>query len=672
MNHLNDSIDSIISVDDPNAPISKGIPASDADEYFDDPTSLNRVGSKSSSNATELFLDHYEPPDSSTIASPTGTQSDIQMGIPDDEYSADYVGKDTTMPTTNNRRRSRCWWVTLLTLVCVIAAVAAMLAMVLSQKDDSSDSISVQSGSGGNVGTPQNNPAPTPGDSGASPTPSPMATVPAPTTPLSDVHILIKSKMPDNGASLAYADSYQSKALEWLEANPAEEDQGIRRRLAISTEDRTVQRFALACIYYATYRVKSPYTEMELGPDLVFGWISSVGWLDEADECTWHGITCNEEGQVTEIDLKANLLTGVFPAETVLLKGTLTRLDIHKNYVYNYGDAQISWLGEMAALQDLNIAENAFHYDGIPTAFGQLQNLVDLDCSYTLFFGKLQPEIFANLPNLEYLYIGGNSYNSSIPSTFENLAKVQYFYAEYTDLTGDLSILTTPEKNAELYEVWIDRNPDVSGEIPTALGNYTNLASLSLTELDLHGALPTELGQIANMQQMWFYGNHLEGEIPSELGLLKNLRILELQLNDFQDSMPWQICNTKYIHGLLEVLGADCDEPNIEVHCPNPECCTCCGQQCMEDTYSGGSLNGDKITGGSRQNPVLSPAQESSENGGDRRLSPSQKRRHERHLQKREKRRRLLADKEEFRAVAENKKKRLLFAEQQKDAFLRA
>jgi hypothetical protein len=42
-------------------------------------------------------------------------------------------------------------------------------------------------------------------------------------------------------------------------------------------------------------------------------WIHQSGWLTSSDECTWSGITCNNDGVLIGINLSDNNLTGTLP-----------------------------------------------------------------------------------------------------------------------------------------------------------------------------------------------------------------------------------------------------------------------------------------------------------------------------------------------------------------------
>jgi hypothetical protein len=121
-------------------------------------------------------------------------------------------------------------------------------------------------------------------------------------------------------------------------------------------------------------------------------------------------------------------------------------------------------------------------------------------------------------------------------------------------------------------EHWIDTNPGLGGSIPAFVGDVSTLESFSVTFSGLSGQMPSTLGNLANMQQMWLYSNALTGTIPPELGNLGLMRILQLEGNSFTGSMPAEVCaNTQFPSMVIEVLGADCEDPNFEC-----SCCTCC------------------------------------------------------------------------------------------------
>ena len=82
------------------------------------------------------------------------------------------------------------------------------------------------------------------------------------------------------------------------------------------------------------------------------------------------------------------------------------------------------------------------------------------------------------------------------------------------------------------------RNNQLSGSIPSELGNLDNLVGLWLNGNQLSGSIPSELGNLANLQELVLDSNQLSGPIPSELGNLANLQELELRDNQFSGCVP--------------------------------------------------------------------------------------------------------------------------------------
>ena len=57
---------------------------------------------------------------------------------------------------------------------------------------------------------------------------------------------------------------------------------------------KVIQRYALGCIYYATNNVSTTFTDLLLGPGVVFPWNNERAWLTNTDECTWSNVQCDD------------------------------------------------------------------------------------------------------------------------------------------------------------------------------------------------------------------------------------------------------------------------------------------------------------------------------------------------------------------------------------------
>jgi len=367
-------------------------------------------------------------------------------------------------------------------------------------------------------------------------------------------------------------ESYQSKALGWV----ATQTLPANHYPNLGMEEQAKQLYALACIFFSTYAQPNEWTDFHFKEgNAIPGWHVSQGWLMRPGEvCDWHGITCDDENRVSKIQLDTNGLTGSFPAEVTLLKDSLNTLDLYSNLVHNKGDAGNAWLGELTNLEYLFFGTTSFEYDGVPTHIGKLEKLKELDFSYTLYFGAIPEGMWGGLTQLNYLAMDGNSYNSTLPSDLVSLPNLEFLYATYSFLEGDLGFISQMPK---INELWIDDNPGFAGTIPSSLSGADFLQGLSMTNCGLSGPIPTELGLMTDMIQMWLYNNQLTGTIPTEIGNMAALKIFDIQMNELTGEMPSEICSRRKPFGRLEELEADCDG---EVTCDD-SCCTCCGESCI-------------------------------------------------------------------------------------------
>jgi hypothetical protein len=100
-------------------------------------------------------------------------------------------------------------------------------------------------------------------------------------------------------------------------------------------------RYALAALYYAFG-----------GPK----WFNTTDWLTSTDFCLWHGILCNIQGNVTELDLHSNNLVGTIPPELSLMT-TLIALNLANNHLT--GTLPGYTIAADASLGIINVANNS-------------------------------------------------------------------------------------------------------------------------------------------------------------------------------------------------------------------------------------------------------------------------------------------------------------------------
>ena len=84
---------------------------------------------------------------------------------------------------------------------------------------------------------------------------------------------------------------------------------------------------------------------------------------------------------------------------------------------------------------------------------------------------------------------------------------------------------------------------ELTGRIPSDLGNLTFLVELSLYRNELSGRIPSELGNLRQLEELKLYRNNLTGRIPASLGNLTNLTVLNLAVNDLSGPIPSSLSN---------------------------------------------------------------------------------------------------------------------------------
>ena len=280
-------------------------------------------------------------------------------------------------------------------------------------------------------------------------------------------------------------------------------------------------------------------------------WWYSANWLSDAPLGAWHGVTTDASGRVIELDLRRNRLSGSIPPE----------------------------LGNLTNLTGLNLSGNDLN--SIPSELGNLTNLTRLDLRDNGLRGEIPSEL-ENLTNLTAVYLSGNELRGCVPKAWRNVAvyglrSLGLPFCAALSATDAATATTDREALVALYNAtdganwlnsanWLSDAPlgawrgvttdesgrvitldlsgnGLNGEIPSELGNLTNLAFLSLWDNQLSGEIPPELGNLTNLTALFLFSNQLNGSIPSELGNLTNLTALFLLENELSGEIPSKLGN---------------------------------------------------------------------------------------------------------------------------------
>jgi hypothetical protein len=352
------------------------------------------------------------------------------------------------------------------------------------------------------------------------PTPDPTVSPTVSPTFDEDLDFFLDQLIPEYSQAPAQTmpGSPQGKALSWLKSDPAVEDY---------SDFKTLQRFALATLFYATGGVN---------------WISNANWLDyNQNECEWfsspengdENVPCGGAGeQITSLSLQDNGMAGTLPNELAILTDLL---DMH--------------------------FENDDLSGTIPTRYGLLTNLETLQLPDLSLSGNIPVEL-GEISSLELFLLSANDLVGFIPTELGKLTLLTAMLASSNRLSGNLP---TELSECTLLELLSFRSNNLTGKLPTELGRLTGLTGVSLYENMFTGAIPSELGLLENLQLLFLDENNLTGPIPSEFGKMSGLLELWVNGNQLTGSVPEEVCNL-VLNNNLEII-IDCEVVECDCGC---------------------------------------------------------------------------------------------------------
>ena len=119
------------------------------------------------------------------------------------------------------------------------------------------------------------------------------------------------------------------------------------------------------------------------------------------------------------------------------------------------------------------------------------------------------------------LHLSQNQLSGSIPSQIGNLSQLKELLLHYNQLTG--SIPSQLGNLSQLYWLLLSFN-QLSGSIPISFDGLSNLEWLNLSSNQLSGSIPSQLGNLTKLKELELSYNQLSGCIPSSL---MNLTVIE-------------------------------------------------------------------------------------------------------------------------------------------------
>ena len=136
--------------------------------------------------------------------------------------------------------------------------------------------------------------------------------------------------------------------------------------------------------------------------------------------------------------------------------------------------------------------------------------------------------------------MGSNDLTGPIPPALGNLSNLSILGLGNNRLTGSIPPELGNLSSLTRVSLW---NNQLSGPIPAELGNLARLTKLSLGSNQLSGAIPSSLGNLSRLESLGLQRNQLSGPIPVSLGNLSNLTWLDFDYNQLNGSIPPQLGN---------------------------------------------------------------------------------------------------------------------------------
>jgi len=274
----------------------------------------------------------------------------------------------------------------------------------------------------------------------------------------------------------------QNKARNWL----LFEDK-MMKTAPISSENGILQRYALACFFFATS-----------GENRKSSWENN-DWL-HGPECggerytPWNGINCNSDGDVRSLVFDNFGLSGTIPPEV--------------GYIFN--------------LENLILKNN-------PELSGWI------------------PKSLSNLSNLQQLGLYSNNLSGVIPGIFEGTKELKFINLEDNNIHGSIPLGIS---NLKSLETLVLKNNKMEGIIPFRQLASTSIKYLGLSNNHFASRIEKEIADVDTLEHLYLDNNQLRGQINPGIGVLTNLKAIDLGNNSFTGFFPGTVGNLERLEHL--------------------------------------------------------------------------------------------------------------------------
>jgi Leucine-rich repeat (LRR) protein len=280
------------------------------------------------------------------------------------------------------------------------------------------------------------------------------------------------------------------------------------------------------------------------------GWsdVSYKSWSDKTiPHCELFGITCNEDGLVTEIILRNNNLNGLGSDGLYLFFygafKELKVLDLAENELT--GDLPSGFIPAFLKLEHIDISNNAFtgHID---MTFPSSTSYVNF--SHNQFTDVSFKRFNAAFESLKVVDLSNNNISQDASKMFFNIPpKIEELFLSSNSIRGKLP---HPFPLQHLIRFNMSDN-DIDGSLPDFPGSAPLLRELDLSNQKrangggLNGTIWTDIFKLVDLSVLNLAGNNLTGEIPTSIGNLAKLKVLNLSSNALGEQIPSELGRLK-------------------------------------------------------------------------------------------------------------------------------
>ncbi|KAJ4838298.1 hypothetical protein Tsubulata_027844 [Turnera subulata] len=248
------------------------------------------------------------------------------------------------------------------------------------------------------------------------------------------------------------------------------------------------------------------------------------------------------------LDVESNNLSGELPANIVGKLPIIVFLHLSDNSMISHDqntnlEPFFAALANCTSLQELELAGMGLG-GRLPSTISKFgPNLKYLLLQENRIFGSIPIEL-AHLSQLTLLNLTSNFLNGMIPGEISRLFRLEQLFLSHNNFTGPIPTFGTL---SHLGLLDLSDN-QLSGEIPSSLGNLVHIRFIFLNNNLLSGTIPPALGNCTDLSKLDLSHNRLTGSIPPEISGWHDISIfLNLSHNHLEGPLPIELKNLENV-----------------------------------------------------------------------------------------------------------------------------